>query len=246
MITRQLNTMPSSKPKTVAALRHLAFEDMGLIEPFLIQRGWQIRYFDVGVDNLFVKEVRYADLLVVLGGPIGAEEENSYPFLTDEVHLIKERLANQRPILGICLGAQLMARALGASVQPMSNKEIDYSPVKLTESARKSPLVHIGNQPVLHWHGDQFSMPQGVESFASTAECPHQAFLIGSHAMAWQFHLEVDARRIEQWLIGHCCELSQMGVDRQHIRAAANFHSARLKEVLELVIQDWLELTGLA
>jgi GMP synthase (glutamine-hydrolysing) len=238
--------MSSSTPKTLVALRHLAFEDLGLIEPFLIQRGWRVRYCDVGVSDLSAADIRNADLLVVLGGPIGAEDDALYPFLADEVSLIKERLTTQKPILGICLGAQLMARALGASVRPMRQKEIGYSPVALTELARKSPLVHIGNQPVLHWHGDQFSMPRGVENFASTAACPHQAFMIGSHAMAWQFHLEVDARRIEQWLIGHCGELSQMGIDRQQMRTAANLHSTQLKEILELVMQDWLTLNGLA
>ncbi len=198
--------MLSPKPRTVAALRHLAFEDLGLIEPFLIQRGWKVRYFDVGVDELYVQEARDADLLVVLGGPIGAEDDDLYPFLADELHLIKERLANQSPILGICLGAQLIAPALGASVRPMSHKEIGFFPINLTEAALKSPLAHIGNQPVLHWHGDQFSMPTGIESCASTDLCPHQAFLIDLHVMAWQFHLEVDSRRIEQWLIGHCSE----------------------------------------
>jgi GMP synthase (glutamine-hydrolysing) len=236
----------NSKPKTLIALRHLAFEDLGLIEPFLIQRGWRVRYCDVGVDKLSEAEIRNVDLLVVLGGPIGAEDDASYPFLAGEVHLIRERLTKQRPILGICLGAQLMARALGASVRPMRHKEIGYAPVELTESARKLPLAHIGNQCVLHWHGDQFSMPRGVESLASTTSCPHQAFMIGSYAMAWQFHLEVDARRIEQWLIGHCDELSQMGIDRRHMREAAHLHSARLNEILGLVMQDWLALNGLA
>jgi GMP synthase (glutamine-hydrolysing) len=236
----------NSKPKTLVALRHLAFEDLGLIEPFLTQRGWRVRYCDVGVDELSEADICNADLLVVLGGPIGAEDDALYTFLADEVRVIRKRLTHQKPILGICLGAQLMARALGASVRPMRHKEIGYAPVELTESARKSPLVHIGNQPVLHWHGDQFSMPDGVESLASTTACPQQAFMIGSHAMAWQFHLEVDARRIEQWLIGHCDELSQMGIDRRHMREAAHLHSARLNEILGLVMQDWLALNGLA
>jgi GMP synthase (glutamine-hydrolysing) len=238
--------MPSPTPKTLVALRHLEFEDLGLIEPFLIQRGWRISYCDVGVNDLSATDIRNADLLAVLGGPIGAEDDALYPFLADEVSLIKERLTAQKPILGICLGAQLMARALGASVRPMRQKEIGYSPVILTESARKSPLAHIGNQPVLHWHGDQFSMPHGVESLACTSACPHQAFMIGSHAMAWQFHLEVDANRIEQWLIGHCGELSQVGIDRQQLRAAANLHSTKLKEILGMVMQDWFALSGLS
>jgi GMP synthase (glutamine-hydrolysing) len=237
--------MPSSTPKTLVALRHLAFEDLGLIEPFLTQRGWQVSYCDVGVNDLYANEVSNADLLVVLGGPIGAEDDALYPFLADEVRLIKKRLTSHKPILGICLGAQLMARALGASVRPMQRKEIGYAPVTLTETARRSPLAHIGNQPVLHWHGDQFSMPDSVENFASTSACPHQAFMIGSYAMAWQFHLEVDARRIEQWLIGHCGELTQMGIDRQQLRAAASLHSVRLKEILELVMEDFLSANGL-
>ena len=237
--------MLSSTSKTLVAFRHLAFEDLGLIEPLLVQRGWRIRYCDVGVDDLSAMEIRDADLLVVLGGPIGAEDDPLYPFLADEVHLIHERLSHQKPILGICLGAQLIARALGASVRPMRQKEIGYSPVKLTNAACKSPLAHIGSQPVLHWHGDQFSMPHGVASFASTVACPHQAFLIGSDAMAWQFHLEVDARRIEQWLIGHCGELSQVGISRQQLREAAKLHAAKLSKILELVMQDWLALNGL-
>lgn len=237
--------MPSSTPKTVVALRHLAFEDLGLIEPFLLQRGWQVRYCDVGVDDLSAPHILDAHLLVVLGGPIGAEDDALYPYLADEVQLIDKRIAHKNPILGICLGAQLMARALGASVRPMGHKEIGYAPVKLTESARKSPLAHIGNQPVLHWHGDQFSMPQGVDSFASTAACPHQAFLIGSHALAWQFHLEVDARQIEQWLIGHCGELLQAGINRQQLREAAKLHASQLSRIVNLVMQDWLALNGL-
>jgi GMP synthase (glutamine-hydrolysing) len=237
--------MPVSTMKTLVALRHLAFEDLGLIEPFLIQRGWRVRYRDVGVDDLRTTELRDADLLAVLGGPIGAEDDALYPFLADEVQLISERLSNQKPILGICLGAQLMARALGASIRTMDHKEIGYASVNLTESARKSPLIHIGNQPVLHWHGDQFSMPRGVASLASTSVCPNQAFMIGSHAMAWQFHLEVDAKRIEQWLIGHCGELSQVGIDRQQLREAAKSHSEQLGKILDLVMQDWLAMNGL-
>ena len=200
----------------------------------------------MGVDDLSIPEIKDADLLVVLGGPIGAEDDAFYPFLSDEVHLIKERLSHHKPVLGICLGAQLMARALGASVKPMGHKEIGYAPIKLTTPARKSPLAHIGNQPVLHWHGDQFAMPHGIESYASTPSCPHQAFLIGTHAMAWQFHLEVDARRMEQWLIGHGSELSQEGINRQQLRDAAKLHSVQLRKILELVIQDWLALNGLS
>jgi GMP synthase (glutamine-hydrolysing) len=238
--------MFNSDPKKLVALRHLAFEDLGLIEPFLTQRGWCVQYCDLGVNDLNATEIRNADLLAVLGGPIGAEDETLYPFLADELRAISERLTHQKPILGICLGAQLMARALGASVKPMQRKEIGYAPITLTAAAQHSPLAHIGNHPVLHWHGDQFSMPEGVESCASTPLCPHQAFMIGSYAMAWQFHLEVDASRIEQWLIGHCGELSQMGIDRGQLRADAHLYSPRTKESLGFVMDDFLAANGLS
>lgn len=234
------------KMKTCVAIRHLAFEDLGLIEPFLIQRGWHVQYCEAGVASLHNAKILDADLLVVLGGPIGAEDDALYPFLAGEVNLIKTRLEMQKPILGICLGAQLMARALGASVKPMTRKEIGYAPINLTEAARQSPLVHIGSQAVLHWHGDQFSMPLGVDSLAATPVCPNQAYLIGSHAMAWQFHLEVDAVRIEQWLIGHCGELSLAGIDRKQLREAAQLHAEPLEKTLKLVLHDWLALNKLA
>lgn len=231
--------------KTCVALRHLAFEDLGLIAPFLLERGWKVRYCDVGVDDLSTREIRDADLLVVLGGPIGAEDDAMYPFLVEEVRLIQTRLTSKKLTLGICLGAQLIARALGASVKPMGHKEIGYAPIHLTVTARESPLVHLGDQHVLHWHGDQFSMPKGIESLASTPACPHQAYLAGAYVMAWQFHLEVDAKKIEQWLIGHCSEISLQGIDPQQLRVAAKLHAAPLENSLRLVMHDWLVLNRL-
>jgi GMP synthase (glutamine-hydrolysing) len=229
-----------ARVKTLVALRHLAFEDLGLLAPLLAGLGWRIRYHDVGVDPLDGLDLGQVDLLAVLGGPIGAEDDDAYPFLRDEVQLVRERLATQRPMLGICLGAQLVARAMGARVQPMGAKEIGYAPVSLTGDGQRSPLAAIGTQPVLHWHGDQFAMPQGVASLASTAACPHQAFCIGQHVMAWQFHLEVDAARIEQWLIGHAGELAQARVAPQRIREDARLHDVALQRTLAAVMQPWL------
>ena len=100
--------------KTALALRHLAFEDLGLIEPLLVKRGFEVRYHEAGVDDFNAVDLAVVDLLVVLGGPISVEDEERFPWLIDEVALIRQRLDSQRPLLGICLGSQLMARALGA------------------------------------------------------------------------------------------------------------------------------------
>lgn len=231
--------------KTVLALRHLAFEDLGLLAPLLRERGYaRIEYRDAGVDPLdSADEFEAADLLVVLGGPIGAEDELHYPFLADEQRLIARRLASGRPLLGICLGAQLMARALGAAVRPMlhGRKEIGFAPLALTEAGRASPLAALpAGLPVLHWHGDQFALPAGLASLAETALCPHQAFMPHPRALGLQFHLEADPRRIEQWLIGHAAELGQAGVDIAALRRDAALHGPALADGLARVLDAWL------
>ncbi|MDR7332159.1 glutamine amidotransferase [Roseateles asaccharophilus] len=229
--------------RTVLAFRHLAFEDLGLLEPLLRERGYsRFDTRDAGVDVLDDAAVDAADLLVVLGGPIGAEDEALYPFLTDELRAIERRLASGRPLLGICLGAQLMARALGARVKPMPHrrKEIGFAPLALTEAGQASPLAALpAGLPVLHWHGDQFDLPAGLPSLASTPMCPHQAFMAGPKALALQFHLEADPRRIEQWLVGHAGELAQAGVDLTELRRDAALHGPALAAGLAAVLDAW-------
>lgn len=232
------------KIRTVLALRHLAFEDLGLLEPLLRAHGCQrIDYHEAGVDDTARIDLAAVDLLVVLGGPIGAHDDAHYPWLADEVRLVRERLASGRPLLGICLGAQLIARALGATVAPMADghKEIGFAPLLLTEAGRASPLAALQGQSVLHWHGDQFALPAGLPSLAATGPCPHQAFMPHPAALALQFHLEADPRRIEQWLVGHAAELSQAGVDIAALRADAARHGAGLAAALERVVAAWLE-----
>lgn len=226
--------------KTALALRHLAFEDLGLLEPLLRECGWQVATHDVGVEPLERIDLAAVDLLVVLGGPIGAEDDARYPFLPAETALVRERLASGRPLLGICLGAQLMARALGARVQPMGAKEIGYAPLALSDAGRASPLAALEGQPVLHWHGDQVAPLAGLPSLASTTMCAYQAFLAGPHAMAWQFHLEVDARTIERWLIGHALELQQAGIEPQTLRDDARRHADGLQRGLHGVMTRWM------
>lgn len=225
--------------KTAVAIRHLAFEDLGIIEPWLTRRGWRISTYDAGGDELWKIDLAQVDLLVVLGGPIGAGDDAVYPFLTEEVALIRQRLDSARPLLGICLGAQLMARALGAAAAPMGSKEIGYAPLTMTPEGATSPLARIGDQPVLHWHGDQFGLPTGSASLATTPACPHQAFMVGDHVLAWQFHLEVDAARIEQWLVGHVGDLREAGIDIAALRHEAAWHRAGLAQALDAVMSDW-------
>ncbi|VVE19368.1 GMP synthase [glutamine-hydrolyzing] [Pandoraea iniqua] len=227
--------------KTLLALRHVHFEDLGTLAPYFKQRGYAIEYVDAPIFDLRTLDALSPDLMVVLGGPIGAFDEAIYPFVADELALVKARLDANAPILGICLGAQLMARALGAKVAPLDVKEIGYAPVALTAAGQASPLAALGDVPVLHWHGDQFDIPPGAAHLARTPVGEHQAFSLGKHALGLQFHLEADAAGIESWLVGHACELGAAGVNPVTLRADAHAYQARLAEVAPAVVGRWLD-----
>lgn len=227
-------------PKTAVAIRHVDFEHLGILGPLLKDAGYTVRILDAGLDDLTSPEAATADLLVVLGGPIGAYEEAQYPFVADELRILQTRLASGRPTLGVCLGAQLMARALGARVYPGPAKEIGWSELSLSDEGRASPLRHLAGLPVLHWHGDTFDLPAGAVRLASTPICANQAFAIGSNMLGLQFHGESDAREIERWLIGHACEIAVTGLRPEDLRRDAARHGAKLREAGTALFGEWI------
>lgn len=231
--------------KSVVALRHVHFEGLGVWEEVLESEGFLVRYLEMGVDSLEDRAVREAideaDLLAVLGGPIGAYDDALYPFVPLATEVIARRLRQERAILGVCLGAQMMARALGAGVAPMRHAEIGFAPVQLTEAGRLSPLRHIGvSTPVLHWHGDRFELPGGATLLATTLACDRQAFSYGEFALGLQFHLELDAGRIESWLVGHAVELGKAGISPGVLRRQASKAGTELRETARRFLVDWL------
>lgn len=227
--------------KTVLALRHLAFEDLGVLYPVFESNGYSIRYLDVGFDDLTEREVLGADLVVVLGGPIGANDGEKYPVVDTEISLLQRRMSDEKPTLGICLGAQLMARSLGAEVARGERSEIGYAPIELTAAGENSPLRHLRNTAVLHWHNDGFQVPVGAERLAATAVCSNQAFSYGRHILGLQFHLETPLRDIERWLIGHAEALAAAGVDPRLIREQAASVAPTLELRAARVIAGWLD-----
>ena len=227
--------------KTVLAVRHVPFEDLGVFAPMLADRGYGVRYLDAGIAPIMPQTFAEPDLLVVLGGPIGVYDDAAYPWLAAEQDALATRLHAGLPTLGICLGAQLIARALGARVAATGRKEIGYGPLTLTPAGRTSVLAPLAGQPVLHWHGDQFEIPTGAERLAATPGFPHQAFRVGGPVLALQFHVEADAAQIERWLIGHAHELGAARVDPNRIREDAAAYGPALADKARDVLGTWLD-----
>lgn len=232
--------MPNSPfPKTVYAIQHLAFEDLGSFEDVFYQQGYRVRYFEAGIDDL-KKAFDYEGLVIILGGPIGVYETEDYPFLKDELNFLKQRISQKLPTIGICLGAQLIAHALGANVYAGHQKEIGWSKLDI-KNTPNNILASLENTDVLHWHGDTFDLPEHAELLASSEIYPNQAFQIESHILALQFHLEVAADSLEKWLIGHTNELRQAGFNIPHLRYENQKYASLLEEKAKIFLQHYLK-----
>ena len=233
-------TAPSTAlPKTIYAIQHLAFEDLGILEDTLYEYGYRVRYFEAGVDDLKTA-LEFESLTIILGGPIGVYETEDYPFLNDEITYLKRRLAKNLPTIGICLGAQLIAHALGANVYAGHQKEIGWSKLKI-QNIPNNPLSPLENIEVLHWHGDTFDLPENAELIASSEIYPNQAFRIGQNILALQFHVEVAADSMEKWLIGHTCELRKAEINISLLRDDNEKYAPVLESKSPQVLQHFLQ-----
>ncbi|EPG37397.1 glutamine amidotransferase [Acinetobacter colistiniresistens] len=224
--------------KTVYAIQHLAFEDLGSLEDVFYQFGFRVRYFEAGVDDLS-PALNYEGLTVILGGPIGVYETEDYPFLVDEIAGLKQRLKANKPTIGICLGAQLIAHALGAKVYAGHQKEIGWSQLEI-KAVEQNPLAALENVEVLHWHGDTFDLPADATLLASSAIYPNQAFSVGNNILALQFHLEVVGQSFEKWLIGHTCEIRHASLSIPQLRQDNQAYAAQLENKTAQIMNHFL------
>ena len=231
------------RKRSAVVVRHVAFEDLGLLAPILYDAGWNTSYCEAPTQDLDDQSIEQADLLIALGGPIGVYETDRFPFLLKEIALLERRLVQDRPTLGICLGGQLMAKALGSRVFPGSAKEIGWGRVELTNDGQASSLSPLaeGRAVVLHWHGDTFDLPDGAVRLASNAVYENQAFAYGGRAMALQFHVEADPQRLEEWYVGHAVELSAANVSIPDLRTATAAVAGQSRVQAARIFNKWLQ-----
>ena len=238
--------LPGDTTKTALVLSHLCFEDTGTLGELLSERGFVLSTVEPALESLSRVSPDAPALVIVLGGPVGVYEEAAYPHLTAELAFVKARLDCGKPIVGLCLGAQLMARALGATVAPSGLSEIGWEPLWLTPEGRSTSLSLLGDGlPMLHWHGDTFGIPEGLTTLARTARIPNQAFLAGPSALALQFHPEFREEHLERWLLGHAFELAAKGVDLSALRQETRANAPALRIRARAFFDRWLKDNGL-
>jgi GMP synthase (glutamine-hydrolysing) len=190
-----------ARPK-ILVFQHVPYEPLGTLDPLLKEAGFRIRYVNFGRDPHQQPSLDRYEALIVLGGPMNAHQIDTYPNLATEVDVIRQAVDAGMSVLGICLGAQLLAKALGGQVSRNDEREIGWYDVDLTEAGRRDPVISTfaSTQTVFQWHEDGISLPAGVENLATSPASAVQAFRYGEQAYGFQFHLEVDASLVERWL----------------------------------------------
>jgi GMP synthase (glutamine-hydrolysing) len=234
----------------ILVFQHVAAEPLGTLDPLIRQRGHRIRFVNFEREPDAQPSIDRYRGLIVLGGPMNVDEQAAHPHLATELRLIEQALRQDKPVLGICLGAQLLAHVLGAPVQRHVQPEIGWYDLHATEAGREDPvLAPLGNTaPVFQWHGRRFELPRDALHLARTESCDAQAFRHGDRAYGFQFHLEMDLPLIERWLAtpGYQRELAESGLGRDvdTIRTQSRQHIAAMQANADQVFNRFLDLIG--
>jgi GMP synthase (glutamine-hydrolysing) len=229
--------------RKLLVFQHAATEPLGVLDPMLRRWGFRIRYVNFARDPAVQLDPGRYDGLVVLGGPMNVDQTAAYPHLQTEIAAIREALRLEMPVLGICLGAQLLAAALGASVRPNRVREIGWYRLQPAAPAADDRLFrHFdGSQQVFQWHAYTFDLPPGAVQLARTESCEHQAFRYGSRAYGLQFHLEADEALIRRWL-GVPAYRTEAEGQIEKILADTQTHMAAALGLSERVFHEFIEL----
>jgi len=230
--------------------QHVAAEPLGTLHARIRARGHRIRFHNFQRHPEAQPNVDRYHGLIVLGGPMNVEDQDRHSHLKTELLAIEAALHQDKPVLGICLGAQLLAHVLGAPVRRHTAMEIGWYDLATTAPARTDPVLgHLGElAPVFQWHGCTYDLPDGAVQLARTDTCEQQAFRYGSSAYGFQFHLEVDETMIERWLRlpAYRDELASadIGQDEKSIRAITAARLAVMRPLAEATFNNFLDLVG--
>jgi GMP synthase-like glutamine amidotransferase len=223
-------------------LQHVHFEGLGHIEPWLLEHGHSL-----SGTGFFEREVSLPapasfDALIIMGGPMSIYDEVEHPWLAREKTFIKECLEADKKILGICLGAQLLAHCLGARVHPAPHKEIGWFPVSPIDGQSWLPGLFRSNPTVFHWHGDQFDIPPGAEGVLRSEANDNQAFWLNARVMGLQFHLEVTDALLGQMLAHGADELVPAAyVEAESAIRSGSRHAPAGHRLMGAILGAWLE-----
>jgi GMP synthase (glutamine-hydrolysing) len=226
---------------TALVLQHDSTIQLGNLEPVLREHGYELRIVDATAEDLGGIDPTEADLLVVLGGEMGAYETDAYPFLLSERALVRARLDAERPTLGVCLGAQVMAGALGERVYKGDTTQIGFRTVETTDAGATSPLRHFAGVPVAQWHGDTFDLPERATRLATSGDYNNEAFAIDRWALAVQFHPEVTDEMHERWLADGSAALAEQNLDAEALRDERARYSAAMQDASRRAFSEWLD-----
>ncbi|NJD55519.1 MAG: hypothetical protein FIA94_03830 [Nitrospirae bacterium] len=225
---------------SVLILKNIAAEGPGTIEDFLAKSGIGYSVVDL-TSSVFPSAAPY-DTLVMMGGPMSVNESDIYPYIDTEAELARAFMKQGKKVLGVCLGAQIMAKALGARVYPGPEKEIGWYDIGLTPEGSEDPLMEKlasgprsgsagGTCKVFHWHGETFDIPEGAVRLAQSVLYPNQAFRYGKNAYAFQFHIEVRRQMIYDWLKNEPVDMAEIERETEsfygnYAERAINFYEA--------------------
>ena len=233
-----------ARPK-ILVFQHVPYEPLGTLDPLLKQAGFRIRYVNFGRDPDAQPSLDGYVALIILGGPMNADQLADYPHLATELALIEEALRRDISILGICLGAQLLAKVLGGRVLAGAGREIGWHHVDVTDAGRADPVLSSFGErsEVFQWHDDVIELPSELAPLASSGRCPVQAFRHGEHAYGFQFHLEADGALIERWLNvpQHLPVFESGEIDPAHIRARIDAAIDPLMSLSNSTFGQWID-----
>lgn len=226
--------------KSALVIRHTPYEGIAGFRAPVEAAGYVINRIDVTDPAFGSIDFLSPDLVVMMGGPMGVYETDEHPWIPCEIARLAMRLATDRPTLGVCLGSQMIAAALGARVYPGPVKEVGFAPVAVNATGLASPVRHIADVPVLHWHGDTFDLPDHAELLASTDAYVHQAYRRGPNLLALQCHPEMgEDPRYDAWL-EDVDYLAEAGTDPERMRAQHDTHGSAAVAAGRAMVGEWL------